>query len=95
MRAPWTRLEHLGGYLARTQSAKVALMKPGADCDPHEAFFLRVWSDNDWAERAKDRKSHSSLKIEIVFVRFRIKHAHIQAAKLSTMVKFRPPGKQC
>ena len=38
-------------------------MKPGADCDLHEAFS-RVWSDSDWAS-AKDRKSQSSLKIEV------------------------------
>ena len=38
-------------------------MKPGADCDLHEAFS-RVWSDSDWAS-AKDKKSQSSLKIEV------------------------------
>ena len=63
-RASWTRLKRLARYLAGTQSAKVVLMKHGADCDPHEAF-LRVWSDNDWAGSAKDRKSQFSLKIEI------------------------------
>ena len=46
-RASWTRLKRLVRYLAGTQLAKVVLMKPGADSDPHEAFFLRVWSDND------------------------------------------------
>ena len=39
-------------------------MKPGADCDPHEAF-LRVWSDRDGAGSAKERRSQSSLKIEV------------------------------
>ena len=47
--------ETIGSIPGRTQSAKVALMKPGADCDPHEAF-LRVWSDNDRSGSAKDRK---------------------------------------
>ena len=42
-KASWTRLKRLARYLAGTQSARVALMKPGTDHDPHEAF-LRVWS---------------------------------------------------
>ena len=39
-------------------------MKPGADHDPHEAFF-RVWSGSDCAGSAKDRKSQTSLTIEV------------------------------
>ena len=39
-------------------------MKPGTDCDPHEAF-LRVRSESEWAGNAKGRKSQSSLKIEV------------------------------
>ena len=39
-------------------------MKLEADCDPHEAF-LRVWSVSYRAGSAKDRKSQSSLKIEV------------------------------
>ena len=62
--ASWTRLIRLARYLAGTQSARVVLMTPGTDYDPHEAF-LRVWSDSDWAGAAKDRKSQSSLKIEV------------------------------
>ena len=40
------------------------VMKPGTGCVPHEAF-LRVWADNDWAGSFTDRKSQSSLEIEI------------------------------
>ena len=39
-------------------------MKPGPDDHPHEAF-LRVWSDSDWAEDAKDGQSQLSLKMEV------------------------------
>ena len=39
-------------------------MKPGTDHHPHGAF-LRVWLDSDWAGNVKDRKSLSSLKIEV------------------------------
>ena len=53
--ASWTQLKRLARYLAGTQTARVVLMKPGTDCDPHEAF-LRVWPDSDWAGDAKDRK---------------------------------------
>ena len=63
-KASRTRLKRLARYLAGTQSARVVLMKPGTDYDPHEAF-LRVWSDSDWAGDVKDRKSQSSLKIEV------------------------------
>ena len=37
-KASWTHLKRLARYLAGTQSARVALMKPGTDYDPHEAF---------------------------------------------------------
>ena len=63
-RVSWTRLKRLARYLAGTQFARVVLMKPGTDYDPHEAF-LRVWSDSERAGDAKDRKSHASLKIEV------------------------------
>ena len=39
-------------------------MTPGTDYDTHGAF-LRAWSDSDWAGDAKDKKSQSSLKIEV------------------------------
>ena len=54
-KASWTQLKRLARYLAGTQSARVALMKPGDDYDPHEAF-QRVWSDSYWAGDANDRK---------------------------------------
>ena len=38
-KASWTRLQRLALYLAGTQSARVVLMKPGTDYDPHEAFL--------------------------------------------------------
>ena len=63
-KASWTRLKRLERFLAGTQSARVLLMKPGTDYDPHEAF-LRVWSDNDWAGDAKGWTSQSSLKIQV------------------------------
>ena len=39
-------------------------MIPGTDYDTHGAF-LRAWSDSDWDGDAKDKKSQSSLKIEV------------------------------
>ena len=63
-KASLTRLKRLARYLAGTQSARDVLMELGTDYDQHEAF-LRVWSDSDWAGDAKDRKSQSSLQIEV------------------------------
>ena len=39
-------------------------MKLVTDYNPREAF-LRVWSDSEWAGHVKERKSQSSLKIEV------------------------------
>ena len=63
-KAPRTRLNQSARYLAGTQSARLVLVKPGTDCDPHEAF-LPVWLDSDWARNVKDRTSQSSLKIDV------------------------------
>ena len=70
------RLKPLARYLAGTQSTRAALLKPGADCDPHEAF-LRVWSDSDWARSAKDRKKSQSMGVRCVPQLAEKRHAHI------------------
>ena len=82
------------------QSARVVLMKPGTDYDPHEAF-LRVRSESEWAGNAKDRKSQSSLKIEVDWCplysasRTHTKHVRTHVAKLSIMPQYQPPVRLC
>ena len=99
-RASWTQLKRLARYQAGTQSARVVLVKLGAGCDSHEAL-LRVWSDSDLAWSAKDRKSQSSLKIDVdgcllySVSRMQKRHAHTQVARLISMLQYRPPVKQC
>ena len=56
MKASWARLNRLVRYMGRTPSARVVIMKPGADYDPHVAC-LRVWSESDKAGNAKDGKN--------------------------------------
>ena len=63
-KASWTRLKRFARHLAGTQSARVVLVKPATDHDPHGAF-LRVWSGIDGAVNVKDRKSQATLKIEV------------------------------
>ena len=95
-KASWTRLTRQARFLAGSRSARVVLMKPGTDYDPHEAF-LRVWSDCDWARNVRDRKSQSSLKIEVdvcPLCSASRKHERTQV-KLSIAVQHQPPVGRC
>ena len=58
------RLKRLARYLVGTQSARVVLRRPGPDYEQNVAF-LRIWSDSDWGGDHRDRKSQSSVKVEV------------------------------
>ena len=64
-KASWTPLKRLARYLAGTQSVRVAPMKPGTDYDPHEALLRVRRKAIGLGVSIKDRKSQSSLKIEV------------------------------
>ena len=97
-KASWTRLKRFARHLAGTQSARVVLMKPATDNHPHGAF-LRVWSDIDGAGNVKDRKSQSSLKIEVgvcpLFSASRKQKAHAHSSGEAEYAAASAPVKQC